>query len=210
MKKGVKKKKVWLPKPTKQQLIKTAKGTAIDAAVLGAGTLVSSVMGKWSLALGAVLLIGGNYVEKDIKEYLRLAGVAAIAWGVAKGTENQQVEEDAAISGVGFVAMKEGAKNRLINFKNDWVKALRIDKLTKPKEDTISGIGSLDLSELDAFEDSVKRSAVDFQMDQMEDADDFENSQNASSELIEFNNQSDDLAQMNGIYAEEEFDLSTI
>ncbi|NOQ75637.1 MAG: hypothetical protein GQ574_26755 [Crocinitomix sp.] len=204
-----KKKKKWLPKPTKKQLIKTAKGTAIDAAVLGAGTLVSSAMGKWSLALGAALVIGGNYVQKDISEYLRLAGVAAIAWGVAKVTENEQVEEDATISGVGFVAMKEGAKNRLINFKNNWVKALRIDKLTKSNssQESESSIGSIDLSALDTLEDSVKRSAVDFQMSQMDDEGDYPY---GDGELIEYSDEANDLEQFNGIYAEEEFDLSTI
>jgi len=78
------KKKKWFPKPTKKQLMKTAKGTGLDAAALGLGTLTSSFMGKWSLALGAALIVGGNYVQSDIKDYLRLAGVAAVAWCVAK------------------------------------------------------------------------------------------------------------------------------
>lgn len=212
MKEGEKKKKKWLPKPTKKQFIKTAKGTGLDALALGAGTLASSFMGKWSLALGAALIIGGNYVQKDIKEYFRLAGVAAVAWGVAKVSEHQQVEEDAAISGVGFVAMKEGAKNRLINFKNNWVKALRIDKLTKPNsgQESISSIGSIDLSALDTVEDSVKRSAVEYQMSQMDEDEDFEEYEENEQAEIEFSNAANDLEEINGIYAEEEFDLSTI
>jgi len=111
---------------------------------------------------------------------------------------------------VGFVAMKEGAKNRLNNFKNDWIKALRIDKLTKSNSGhtSNSSIGAIDLSALDTIEDTVKQSAVEYKMSQMDD--DFDTYDTDENELIEYANQTDEFENINGIYAEEEFDLSTI
>ncbi len=203
--------KKWLPKLTKVKAIQTAKGVVLEGGSGLIGALGAAGFGKWGLAFGGLLLLAGNYVDKDIRHYFSIAGIGALVQTVAKWNENEAISDDAAINGVGFVAIKEGAKNRLLSFKNDWLKALRIDKLIKPKAAIDSGvsIGAIDLSALEALDDSVKASAVQFQMDQMED-EEGENYAEYQNDQIEFSEQGNELEEMNGIYAEEEFDFNTI
>lgn len=214
MKRVTKKKKEWFPKVTKDVAIKTAKGAGMDLAAVGAGSLASAFMGKWSIALGAALLIGGNYVGKDAKGYLRLAGASALAWGAANVYKDQEIEEEAAVNGVGFVAVKEGAKKRLVNFKDSWLKALRIDKLIGAKneadEDDVS-VGSIDLSAMEALDDSVKEAAIQFQMRQMEAAEqEQEDFENEEPDQLDYSMRDTERELSYATYGDEEFDLSTI
>lgn len=212
MKRVTKKKKKWLPKVTKDVAIKTAKGAGMDLAAVGAGSLASAFMGKWSIALGAALLIGGNYVGKDAKGYLRLAGASALAWGAANVYKDQEIEEEAAVNGVGFVAMKEGAKKRLVNFKDSWLKALHIDKLIGAKNDADDvSVGSIDLSAMDALDDSVKEAAIQFQMRQMEAAEkEGEEFENEEPDRLNYSLREAEPELSYATYGDEEFDLSTI
>lgn len=149
----------------------TAMKTGVDA-VLGttAGAGFGALLGNWSPLAGAALIAIGH-VLGDKSGVLRVAGAATIAYGIAKASENRQAANDASVNGV---SITEGAKQRLLDFKENWLKAFHLDKLTPKKtttNDTKSGstIGAIELNELNTIEQLVQEAAIRHEMNKIDE-----------------------------------------
>lgn len=118
----------WLKMESKGNLKKTAikTGTQLGAGVIG-GSVMATIMGKWSF-LPALLLMGvGNYTEKPV--------VSTLGTGMAASSLTLAV--DGALQGVeGFDLKTEAgkAKQRLISLKDAFLSQTYLDKVFKRKE----------------------------------------------------------------------------
>ena len=188
-----------LKKYNSKQAKKSGKFTALKTGVdvLGSAAVAPAIgagLGIFAPVAGLVMLVLGHYLG-DKSGILRLTGAATIGYGIAKAKENRMMTNQNFI---------DGAKTRFINLKDDWMQATYLDKLIKnepPEENTIEGIGAIDLSELDAFDKFNEQSAVNFETQRVMDEDE------TFLEDEEF--QEDELE---GVEYEviEEIDLSTI
>ena len=165
--------------------------TAVAPAI-GAG------LGVLAPIAGFILMGLGHYLG-DKSGLLRLTGAATMGYGIAKAIENRNGPETSLV---------EGAKTRLINFKDDWLNAFYLDKVFKAKEVAEStedaSIGAIDLSALDVFDDLNEQSAQQFEMQQALSDNQAEN----FDETIQFD--AEDLEGMNYSVFEEEIDFSNI
>ena len=165
--------------------------TAVAPAI-GAG------LGVLAPIAGFILMGLGHYLG-DKSGLLRLTGAATMGYGIAKAIENRNAPETSTV---------EGAKTRLINFKDEWLNAFYLDKVFKAKEDAEStedaSIGAIDLSALDVFDDLNEQSAQHFEMQQVLSENQTENFDQA----VQFD--AEDLEGMNYSVIEEEIDFSNI
>lgn len=191
---GVKKK--WNP-----AIIKTAKA-GIDLGGVGLGTFganMSSASSPLIAPIAGVVLLSLGHILGDQTGILRVCGASMIGYGVAK--VQQENEPEPAVNG--FAGFAENAKRKLGEFKNEWMKAFFIDRLVgSAKESSIDGFGAVDMSALDAIEQSVEQSAISHEMNMMGEA------VEADDEVIHLNTSEDFGEELN--YVAEEIDLSTI
>jgi len=218
MKKEKKNKKNLLQRYNDADAKKNVKYTAMKSGVdlvvgSSAGAGLGALLGIWS-PLAGFLMIGAGHYFGDKSGVLRVAGAATIAYGIAKAAENRAATEEASVNGISLGSLAEGAKGRLINFKDNWLKAFYLDKLTgKKKEETIEDsdvtVGAIDLSDLDMFEDMTKETAVKFELQRLKNEDSFD-----VEEEEEFEDEEEfleeDLEGLNYAMIEEEIDFSTI
>lgn len=193
----------------------TAIKTGVDVvagSVVGGG--LGALFGIWSPILG-LILIGAGHALGDKSGVLRVAGAATMAYGIAKAVENRSATTEASVNGVSLGSLADGAKGRLINFKDNWLKATFLDKLVSKKEESTEEgdptIGAIDLSELDIIDSMVEDSAINFEMQNIANEDSFED----EDEDEEFSEEEDfeeeeDLEGLDYSLIEEEIDFSNI
>ncbi|MBL4862193.1 MAG: hypothetical protein JKY09_04140 [Crocinitomicaceae bacterium] len=202
----------------KKNLKYTGMKTGVDVVVgssVGAG--LGALFGIWS-PLAGLLMIGSGHYLGDKSGVLRVAGAATIAYGIAKAVENRESANEAVVNGISLGAVKEGAKDRLTEFKTNWLKAFFLDKLIGKKEQQENkeelAIGAIDLSSLDVFDDINKQQAMKFELDriQNEDEDQFliESDDDDFDEFESFD-ESDDLEGTSyDMIGSEQIDFSTL
>jgi hypothetical protein len=160
----------------KKNMKVTALKTGVGVLSASSGAGMAALIGNFSPIAGLVLIGLGNFLG-DKSGLLSIAGAATIGYGLAKAGENRTSENT--------------VKDRMVNFKNDWLKATYLDKVFnkgETKEDGVE-IGSVDSSVLDQFQQRIKESAVKFQMSQMADSpssDDFDTDDEEEIEEAEF------------------------
>jgi len=176
-------------KSTKGNIVNTGLKTLVDlllGSTVGAG--IGAGAGQAAIPIGILLIAGSHYLDEDTG-VLRIAGSATIAYGIGKAITNKQIADSNQINGLAGESSK--AKTRLNLFKDEIFTAFYLDKVFKPKEKeitdiSIEGIGEIDLSSLDMFEDDLKQQAIQFELDQ-EDQDDLEGLENDETlELEDF------------------------
>ena len=160
---------------TKGNIANTGLKTVVDlvvGAAVGAGIGASS--GRAALPIGILLIAGSHYFDEDTG-ILRIAGAATIAYGIAKAVENKNIADSNSVEGITLAGETSKAKTRLSNFKDEILTAFYLDKVFKKKEDsedliidTKDGIGAIDLSSLDVFEQNNKNEAIQFELDSNE------------------------------------------
>jgi len=202
---------------TKKNIKHTGMKTGVDA-VLGTstGAGLAAVFGIWSPLVGVILIGAGHYFG-DKSGLLRVSGAATIAYGIAKASENRAAVDDASVNGVSLGSVADGAKQRLIDFKNNWLKAFYLDKLTKEKETATDDkkdatVGAIDLSELDSIEEMVKESAIQFELKNIKEEDDFDEDEFEEDEDFEedeFEQENEELEGLNFALIEEEIDFNS-
>jgi hypothetical protein len=146
----------------------TAMKSGVDLLLgVGIGSGLAATLGIWSPLAGFLMMGTGHYLG-DESGVLRVAGAATVAYGIAKSMENREAVRQASVNGVTLGSLAGGAKERLVQLKNEWVNALFIDKLTGNKTEERSAVseelGDIDLSELDIYDQMNKQSAVDFEL----------------------------------------------
>ncbi len=165
----------------KKHVGNTALKTAVDLIVgttLGAG--ISAGIGQASIPIGLLMIAGGHYLDEDTG-IIRVAGSAVIAYGIGKAMTNKSISDATPISGLAGETSK--AKKRLNLFKDEVFTAFYLDKIFKPKADkeqeqiAIEGIGEIDLSSLDVFEEELRQQNEQYALqhgDYLSPANDFE------------------------------------
>lgn len=155
-------------KRTSTKLIRS--GVDIGGAL--AGGLLGAAIGKYAALFGLGVLATGNFVG-DKSGLYKTVGSGMLVYGVAKiftegGTANKSVQ---GLSGT------EGMKERIVNFKDEFMSAFYLDKIFKKKTTTTGttaarsaadeddeSVGALDLSALDFFEDYNHQQANEFEI----------------------------------------------
>ena len=148
----------------KGSVIETFKDLVIG--VVGGG-LIGSAIGKYSLLAGAALTGVGYYVKNKLTTTIGFGMMAAN--GFQKKTDE--------VSGLdGETAGLEGAKERILTFKETFSQKLFLDKLIKKKpESGTNGVGEvqyfvypnlegkeLDMSALERLENQVAQSGMEY------------------------------------------------
>ncbi|MEZ4921870.1 MAG: hypothetical protein R2780_01750 [Crocinitomicaceae bacterium] len=183
-----------------------------DLGVGVAGGAVGALGGIWTPFVGFALIVGGHLLG-DKSGLMRVGGAAMMAYGIAKAQENHAASDANSVNGLGSLS---GAKDRLLDFKDNFLKAFFLDKLTKKKSDAEAEtddeqtMGAIDLSSLDAFADLTKQSAYNFELKRAmadELASETESEEPIAVEEDGF--EDDELEGFNYSY-EEELDLATI
>ncbi len=157
-----------------------AKNSAIETlkdVVVGvvAGGVAGSAIGRASLIVGAAITGLGHYYKSRLASIFGVGMMAANGYQSSsqmKGTEKEGLE-----------GMIEGAKDRVMSFKDSFSEKLYLDKVMKKKEEkkeTTNGVGEvqyftypenkelgtgqeLDLTALDKLEKQVRQSGESFQ-----------------------------------------------
>lgn len=197
----------------KKNVRNTAMKTGVDA-VLGtsAGAGLGAAFGIWS-PLAGFLMIGAGHYFGDKSGVLRVAGAATIAYGIAKASENRAAAEVASVNGISLGSLAEGAKDRLSNFKDNFLKAYYLDKITGKKKEAVDAtVGAIDMSELNAFEDLIKESAVRHELKTIQEEDSIDEDFVEEEEIDEYETEIIDDGELEGMnYAliDEEYDFST-
>lgn len=125
---------------------------------LGCG--IGAVLGIWAPLAGLVLFGAGHYLG-DKSGMLRILGASATAYGIAKAAQNRSAVREASTDGVTLGSLGSGIKSRLIAFKDDLSQAFFVDKITgKKSEPAPEGLGSVDLSELDVYDNLTRETAI--------------------------------------------------
>jgi hypothetical protein len=135
-------------------------GKEILICVLGGG-LIGAAIGKPSLAVGIVTTGFGHYSGNKLTQLLGLGMMAANGF-----------QKNTSVSGVEGL---DGIKERMKAFKDGFAEKLYLDKIKKKVSGT-NGFGDLqyfsypnnDLAALDAIEDQIADSALQFQGDMPE------------------------------------------
>ena len=158
-------------KKTKGNIANTGLKTLVDL-VLGStvGAGIGAGAGQAAIPIGILLIAGSHYFDESTG-VLRVAGSATIAYGIGKAITNKQIANANQINGLAGETSK--AKTRLNLFKDELFTAFYLDKVFKPKDKVaadipIEGIGEIDLSSLDVFEEDLKQQAIQFELDQQD------------------------------------------
>lgn len=150
----------------KASAIETFKDLVIG--VVGGG-LVGSAIGKYSLLAGAAVTGTGYYIKNKL--------VTSLGFGMMAANGFQKKED--SVSGLdGETAGLEGAKERVLAFKDTFSQKLFLDKLVKKKpESGTNGVGEvqyfvypnqnlegkeLDMSALERLENQVAQSGMEY------------------------------------------------
>lgn len=142
----------------------------VGVGVVGGG-LVGSVVGRHSFFLGLVTSFGGYYLANPTVSSLGLGIMAANGFQISK---NNPPADTQGLDGFSFKQELENAKQRVINFRNNFADKLYLDSFVKKG---VSGdLGNVDyylhgqigdeddaIAELDRIEEQLTQSAEQFQ-----------------------------------------------
>ncbi len=176
-------------KETKGSFSNAGLKTLVDV-VLGAtvGAGIGAVSGKQAKWFGLGMIGLGHYFG-DKSGVLRVAGASAIAYGIAKHFENEQIAS--SVNGFTLAGESSKAKTRLTQFKDEALATFYLDKIFKggasistadSSTNADGSVGAIDLSALDFF-DNFNR----------QEADEFE-SQNAIAGYSDFDDDNEELS----------------
>jgi len=155
----------------KNSLVETVKDVVLGVV---AGGVAGSAIGRASLLIGAAVTATGYYYKNRIAQSLGFGMMAA------NGFQNS-----AAVSGTEKEGL-EGAKERILSFKESFSQKLYLDKLKKKKTEATNGMGEVqyfvypnqeqkaiegkedldgkvDMTDLERIEKQVAESASNFQ-----------------------------------------------
>lgn len=144
----------------------------VGIGIVGGG-LVGSLIGKHSFLAGLVTSFGGYYSGNTTISTLGFGMMAANGFQIAKGQPAAPVQ---GLEGFDFKQELENAKQRVLNFRDNFAEKLYLDDLMK--KDEVSGLGEVDyylygeeedeeaMAELDRLEQQLVTSAMDFQQSQ--------------------------------------------
>jgi hypothetical protein len=126
------------------------------------GGAIGAASGIWSLPIGFLMIFGGHYF-KDKSGIIRIAGAAAIGYGIAKAIENKEAAKSASVNGLGAT---DAIKSRLGDFKDEVMAAYYLDRIfkkdTTKSVETDGSVGEIDLSVMDIFDDFNQQEADEF------------------------------------------------
>lgn len=139
----------------------------IVGATAGAG--IGAAAGKHAKWVGLGLILSGHYFG-DESGLMRTAGVAAIAYGIAKHFENEELS--GTVQGLGLLGEAQKAKTRLSAFKDEVLGTYYLDRLMGKKDDKVpvdpsSEMSGINLSSLDYFEELNEQQASEFDASQL-------------------------------------------
>jgi hypothetical protein len=165
----------------KQETKGSMKGTLIETGkdlvvgVIGGG-IVGALIGKTSLLLGAVVTAVGHYTDNRL--------ISSLGFGMMASNGFQP--KNSGVSGPENQDILEGAKERVMAFKDSFSEKLFLDKFLKKSEPATNGMGDvqyftypddqsqsqlgageIDLTVLDQLENQVAQSAANYRQQQM-------------------------------------------
>jgi len=153
---------------TKGNITNTGLKTLVDVivgATIGAG--IGAVSGKQAKWVGLGMIGMGHYFGEQ-SGILRVAGASAIAYGIAKHFENEELA--GTVQGITLAGESEKAKTRLTQFKDEVMASYYLDKIFKKSEPVIDTptetIGAIDLASLDFFDQFNEQEADEFEYEQ--------------------------------------------
>ena len=157
-------------KETKGSFSNAGLKTLVDV-VLGAtvGAGIGAVTGKQAKWVGLSMIGLGHYFG-DRSGVLRVAGASAIAYGIAKHFENEQIAT--SVNGFTLAGESSKAKTRLTQFKDEALATFYLDKIFKGGTSTNTAdsstnadgsVGAIDLSALDFFDNFNRQEADEFE-----------------------------------------------
>jgi len=137
---------------TKYKPLPALAKTGIDLVVATAGGALGAAFGYASAGAGLLVTFGGHILG-DKTGLLKTLGLSALVFGFAKGYENSQAASQSSMNGISLGSITEGVKERMVDFKDNLIHAIYLGKLLKSKKEEGGEIGSLNLDELDVFDD---------------------------------------------------------
>jgi hypothetical protein len=152
----------------------------IGVGIVGGG-LAGSMIGRHSFVAGLLTSFGGYYTGNTMISTLGFGMMAANGFQTAKGQPEVPVQ---GLEGFDFKQELENAKQRVLNFRNNFAEKLYLDNVLK--KDDLNGLGEVDyylhggdeddaVAELDRLEQQLVSSAMGFQESQKLSGYDFEN-----------------------------------
>jgi len=162
---------------TKGNITGTGLKSLVDlvlGATIGAG--IGASTGRAALPVGLLLIAGSHYFDEQTG-VLRVAGGAAIAYGIGKAIENQNIAAANSVNGFTLAGETTKAKTRLSQFKDEILTAFYLNKVFKKKAEESpafedgGAVGSIDLSALDVFEQNNRSEAIEYSLSQQDDED---------------------------------------
>lgn len=151
----------------------------IGVGIVGGG-LAGSMIGRHSFVAGLLTSFGGYYTGNTIISTLGFGMMAANGFQTAKGQPEVPVQ---GLEGFDFKQELENAKQRVLNFRDNFAEKLYLENVLK--NDDLNGLGEVDyylhggeddaVAELDRLEQQLVSSAMDFQESQKLSGYDFEN-----------------------------------
>ncbi|MEM6770598.1 MAG: hypothetical protein AAF597_08455 [Bacteroidota bacterium] len=128
----------------------SAIGTLRDVGVgVVGGGLLGSLVGRHSFLVGLATSFGGYYFANRTVSSLGMGMMAANGFQIAK--RNQEVAGTQGLEGFDFKQELENAKQRVVNFRDNFAEKLYMDSFLK--KDEVDGLGHLpgDLGEVDYY-----------------------------------------------------------
>jgi hypothetical protein len=151
----------------------------VGVGIVGGG-IAGSIIGRHSFVAGLLTSFGGYYTGNTIISTLGFGMMAANGFQSAKGQPEVPVQ---GLEGFDFKQELENAKQRVLNFRDNFAEKLYLENVLK--SDDLNGLGEVDyylhggeddaVAELDRLEQQLVSSAMGFQESQKLSGYDFEN-----------------------------------
>lgn len=138
---------------------KSAVSTGMNMLAATGGAFIGSQLGKWSLLAGGLAALAGEYLDKPVVTTL---GASVFAGGVISVMHEPPSDPGAKEEPFSLKSKLEEAKADAKGFGKALMKATFLDKVIKPKEETLQGVDYAPLAELDRMEQNLLASAVAF------------------------------------------------
>jgi hypothetical protein len=147
-----------------KQAKKSAASTGITMLAATGGAFVGSQLGRWSLVVGGLTALAGEYTEKP---WLTTIGASVFAGGVIGVMHEPPTDPNAKKEPFSLKAKLEETKASAEGFGKALMKATFLDKVIKPKEEaapttTLQGVDYSHFGVLDQVEQNLLASAVAF------------------------------------------------
>lgn len=139
------------------------------------GAAAGALIGRGASLVGLLGIGLGEYLG-DETNFIKTASAGMIGYAIGSAIHSGQTSKTINGAGLqGLGAVKEGAKQRLMHFKDSWMKAYFIDKLVGEKQDTSTlqiqdeTVGAVDMSEFDVFDDLNRQEALKFEQERAQE-----------------------------------------